>query len=144
MKKTIKIRVKVFGLIRDENRIFVSEDYDSVKQQKYYRALGGSIEFGETSCAALEREFQEEIQAELKNIRYRGCLENLFTLEGKPGHEIVQVYECEFINPKFYQLQELVFVEPTHNSQHKALWIDIARVKSGELRLGPEDFCDYL
>jgi hypothetical protein len=51
---------------------------------------------------------------------------------------------CDFINPKFYQLKELVFIEPTNNSQHKALWIDISRVKSGELRLVPEEFCDYL
>jgi 8-oxo-dGTP pyrophosphatase MutT (NUDIX family) len=68
MKQSGKIRVKVFGLIRDKERLFVSEDYDSVKQEKYYRALGSSIEFGETSQAALEREFQEEIQAELTKI----------------------------------------------------------------------------
>jgi len=64
MNKSQQIRVKVFGLIQDEKRLFVCEGYDSIKQQKYYRALGGSIEFCETSRAALEREFQEEIQAE--------------------------------------------------------------------------------
>ncbi|MGI2907024.1 NUDIX hydrolase [Tolypothrix sp. VBCCA 56010] len=143
MKQTGKIRVKVFGLIRDKERLFVSEDYDSVKQEKYYRALGGSIEFGETSHAALQREFQEEIQAELTNIRYLGCLENLFTYEGKPGHEIVQVYECDFVDSKFYQLEKLVFFE-AGNSQHKAMWIDIYRFKSGELILVPEQFVDYL
>jgi NADH pyrophosphatase NudC (nudix superfamily) len=68
MKQQSKIRVKVFGLIRDKERLFVSEDYDTVKQEKYYRALGGSIEFVETSHAALQREFQEEIQAELTKI----------------------------------------------------------------------------
>lgn len=40
MKQLGKIRVKVFGLIRDKERLFVSEDYDSVKQEKYYRANG--------------------------------------------------------------------------------------------------------
>lgn len=143
MKQPSKIRVKVFGLIRDKERLFVSEDYDSVKQEKYYRALGGSIEFGETSHAALQREFKEEIQAELTNIRYLGCLENLFTCEGKPGHEIVQVYECDFVDLKFYQLEKLVFFE-ADNSQHRAMWIDIYRFKSGELRLVPEQFVDYL
>jgi 8-oxo-dGTP pyrophosphatase MutT (NUDIX family) len=143
MKRSRRIRTKVFGLIRDEKRIFVSEGYDNVKQDKYYRALGGSIEFGETSRAALEREFQEEIQAKLTNIRYMGCLESIYTLEGKQGHEIIQVYECDFVNSKFYQLDELIFFE-LDNSPQKALWIDIASVKSGKLRLVPEQFCDYL
>ncbi|MGI8505176.1 MAG: NUDIX hydrolase [Hassallia sp.] len=143
MKQPNKIQVKVFGLIRDEERLFVSEDYDSVKQEEYYRALGGSIEFGETSYAALQREFQEEIQAKLTNIRYLDCLENLFTYEGKAGHEIVQVYECDFVDPKFYKLEKLVFFE-ADNSQHQAMWIDIYRFKSGELRLVPEQFADYL
>jgi len=42
--------------------------------------MGGGVDFGETSRDALQREFQEEIQAELTNIRHLGCLENLFTL----------------------------------------------------------------
>ncbi|WP_315784719.1 NUDIX hydrolase [Fischerella sp. JS2] len=144
MNKSQQIRVKVFGLIHDEKRLFVCEGYDSVKQQKYYRALGGSIEFGETSRAALEREFQEEIQAELTNIRYQGCLENLFIFEGKPGHEIVQIYECDFVEQKFYQIQELIFTELTYNYPQKALWVDIYRCKSGELRLVPEQFLEFL
>jgi 8-oxo-dGTP pyrophosphatase MutT (NUDIX family) len=143
MNKLHKIKVKVFGLIRDEKRVFVSEGYDSIKQQKYYRALGGSIEFGETSLAALEREFQEEIQAQLTNIYYLGCLENIYTLENRQGHEIVQVYKCDFIDAKFYHLEKLDFLE-ADNQQCKALWIDIERVKSGELRLVPEAFGDYL
>ena len=143
MKQPGKIRVKVFGLIRDKERLFVSEDYDRVKQEKYYRALGGSIEFGETSHAALQREFKEEIQAELINIRYLGCRENLFTCEGKPGYEIVQVYECDFFGFKFYKIEKLVFFE-AGNSQHKAMWIDIFRFKSGELRLVPKQFADYV
>ncbi|PMB48238.1 NUDIX hydrolase [Fischerella thermalis CCMEE 5201] len=144
MNKPQQIRVKVFGLIQDEKRLFVCEGYDFIKQQKYYRALGGSIEFGETSRAALEREFQEEIQAELTNIRYRGCLENIYIFEGKPGHEIVQVYECDFVDQKFYQLQELIFNELTYIHPQKALWVDISRCKSGELRLVPEQFLEFL
>ncbi|MFM8007825.1 MAG: NUDIX domain-containing protein, partial [Dolichospermum sp.] len=62
MNKEGQIRVIVLALIRDGNRIFVSEGYDPTKQSIFYRALGGGVEFGETSRIALIREFQEEIQ----------------------------------------------------------------------------------
>ena len=70
-----------------DDRILVSEADDPVKQDKFYRALGGGVEFGETSLNALRREFQEEIQTDVTNIHYLGCLENLFTYNGQPGHE---------------------------------------------------------
>jgi 8-oxo-dGTP pyrophosphatase MutT (NUDIX family) len=70
MHKMGEIRVIALGLIRDGGRIFLSEGYDSVRQQTFYRALGGGVDFGETSYQALQREFQEEIQAELTNLRF--------------------------------------------------------------------------
>ncbi|MBE9002459.1 MULTISPECIES: NUDIX domain-containing protein [unclassified Nostoc] len=143
MNKAGEIRVIALGLIRDGDRIFVSEGYDPVKQETFYRALGGGVDFGETSYAALEREFQEEIQADLRNIKYLGCIENLFTFNGRQGHEIIQLYQCDFADSKFYQLESLVFSESQHH-KHRALWIDISRFESGELRLVPEVFFEYL
>ncbi len=142
MHKSGEIRVLALGLIRDDDRIFMSEGYDPVKQNTFYRALGGGVDFGETSLDALQREFQEEIQAELTNIRYLGCIENLFTFNGKPGHEIIQLYQCDFVDPKLYQIERTIFAEG--DRQKAALWVDINRFKSGELRLVPEVFLDYL
>ncbi|AVH67915.1 NUDIX hydrolase [Nostoc sp. 'Peltigera membranacea cyanobiont' N6] len=143
MNKAGEIRVIALGLIRDGERIFVSEGYDPVKQETFYRALGGGVDFGETSHAALEREFQEEIQADLTNIKYLGCIENLFTFNSRQGHEIIQLYQCDFVDSKFYQLESLVFSE-SQTHKHKALWIDISRFESGELRLVPKVFFEYL
>ncbi|MCG6133137.1 MAG: NUDIX domain-containing protein [Nostoc sp. LLA-1] len=143
MSKANEIRVLALGLIRDGERIFVSEGYDPVKQETFYRALGGGVDLGETSQAALKREFQEEIQADLINIRYLGCIENIFTFNGRQGHEIIQLYQCDFADTKFYQLESLIFSESEHH-QHKALWLEISRVKSGELKLVPEEFFKYL
>ncbi|MFM2064028.1 MAG: hypothetical protein RLZZ507_3699 [Cyanobacteriota bacterium] len=143
MNKPGEIRVIVLALIRDGDRIFVSEGYDPTKQSTFYRALGGGVEFGETSLIALEREFQEEIQADLSNIRYLSCIENLFIYDGKQGHEIIQLYQCEFADPKFYQIESLTFSE-TPEKKHRALWVEIEKFKSGELRLVPEVFFDYL
>jgi 8-oxo-dGTP pyrophosphatase MutT (NUDIX family) len=143
MGKKRDIRVISLGLIQDDQRIFVSEGYDPVKQSTFYRALGGGVDFGETSLEALKREFQEEIQADLTNICYLGCIENIFIYNGQPGHEIIQLYKCDFADTKFYQLESLVFSEGEHH-QHTALWIDIARFKSGELILVPEQSFNYL
>ena len=143
MYKEGKIRVLALGLIRDQNnRIFLSEGYDPVKKDKFYRAMGGGVEFGETSTEALQREFQEEIQAEITNIRYLACLENIFTFQGKPGHEIIQLYECDFVHPKFYQQEKIAFNEGERKKE--ALWVDIKTLKSGNVRLVPEGFVDFL
>ena len=142
MHKQDEIRVLALGLIRNGDRVFISEGYDPASQQTFYRAMGGGVDFGETSRDALQREFQEEIQAELTNIRYLGCQENLFTFNGKQGHEILQVYQCDFVDPKFYQLEELFFAEGERKK--KALWVDINRFTSRELLLVPEQFLEYL
>jgi 8-oxo-dGTP pyrophosphatase MutT (NUDIX family) len=142
MHKSGEIRVLALGLIRDGDRIFISEGYDPVKEQTFYRVMGGGVDFGETSLEALKREFQEEIQAELKNIRYLGCLENIFTFNGEPRHEIIQLYECDFVDEKFYQLESILFAEGERKK--KALWVDINRFQTGELKLVPENFFDYL
>ena len=141
MHKPGEIRVLALGLIRDNQRIFVSEGYDPVKPLTFYRAMGGGVDFGETSLEALKREFQEEIQAELTNIRYLGCLENIFTFNGQSGHEIIQLFESDFVDPKLYQLDKLDFSEG--KEQKTALWVDVNRFQSGELRLVPEQFLDY-
>ncbi|MEM7712270.1 MAG: NUDIX hydrolase [Cyanobacteria bacterium P01_A01_bin.68] len=143
MYKEGKIRVLALGLIRDKNnRTLLSEGYDPVKKDKFYRALGGGVEFGETSLEALQREFQEEIQAELTNINYLSCLENIFTFQGNPGHEIIQLYQCDLADPKFYQQEKIIFNEGER--EKTALWVDIKDLKSGNFRLVPEGFVEYL
>ncbi len=142
MTKKKKIRVIALGLIREGDRIFVSEGHDSFKKDMFYRALGGGVDFGETSLEALQREFQEEIQAELTNIKYLSCLENIFTCDGETGHEIIQLYQCDFKDNKFYELTEMIFQEG--KKKKKALWVDINKFSCRELRLVPEGFFAYL
>jgi 8-oxo-dGTP pyrophosphatase MutT (NUDIX family) len=142
MHKPGEIRVLALGIVRQGGRVFISEGYDPTKQQTFYRALGGGVEFGETSLEALQREFQEELQAEIKNIKYLRCQENLFTFNGQPGHEILFIYECDFVDSKFYQIEDLVFAEGKRKK--RALWVECDRFKSGELRLVPEQFFEYL
>lgn len=140
-----RIRTIALGLIQDDrDRLFVYEGHDPTTQQAFYRALGGGIEFGESSQDALQREFLEEIQADLTNIHYLGCLENRFTYGGKPHHEIVQLYRCDFADAKFYSLDRLTFTELNSTSDETAFWVACDRFRSGELRLVPEQCLAFL
>lgn len=141
MSKSSKIRVLALGLIQNGDRIFVSQGYDPIKKQTFYRALGGGVDFGELSLDALKREFQEEIKAELTNIHYLGCLENIFVYDKKSQHELIQLYRCDFVDIKFYQLEKLEFVEKKRKK--KALWVPLEDFKSGKLVLFPKQFLQY-
>lgn len=137
-----KIRVLALGLVREGDRIFVSQGYDSKKQETFYRALGGGVDFGENSQDALRREFREELGAEIADIEYLGGLESIFVYNDRQGHEIIQLYRCRFVDRQFYETESVTFQEG--DREKLAIWVPISRFRSGELKLVPEDFLSYL
>ena len=115
-----KIRVIVICVFQHGDRILVFEDYDKSKGTPYYRPLGGGVEFGETTEQALKREIKEEIGEEITDLNLLSVLENLFTLEGKPGHEIVYVYDGRFLDKSAYGRDSFTVREETETT--KASW----------------------
>jgi ADP-ribose pyrophosphatase YjhB (NUDIX family) len=105
------IRVIAICVFRSGNRILVSEGFDSVKKETFARPLGGGIEAGETSSEALIREIREEIAQEIMGLQLLGVLENLFTYEGKRNHEIVFVYDAQFVDSALYDCKEIPISE---------------------------------
>lgn len=100
--KVGRIRPLVLGIFRQDDRILVSEGFDSVKREQFYRPLGGGIEFGETGQQALIREIHEELGTDITNLHYLGLSENIFTYNGNAGHELVLMYEAHFVDQSFY------------------------------------------
>jgi 8-oxo-dGTP pyrophosphatase MutT (NUDIX family) len=86
------IRNIAVGLPVRDGRVLVLDGFDSVTRERFHRALGGGIEFGETAEAALRREFMEELGVTLGAVRLLGVLENIFEYEGAAGHEIAHVF----------------------------------------------------
>jgi ADP-ribose pyrophosphatase YjhB (NUDIX family) len=84
----------------NRDRILVAEYHEDGRL--FYRPLGGTIEFGERGEETIQREFREEINAELCGVRYLGTLENIFTLRGQRGHEIVLVYDGRLVDGRLY------------------------------------------
>jgi 8-oxo-dGTP pyrophosphatase MutT (NUDIX family) len=98
-----RIRPIAICVCRDGDRILVAEGHDSRKKQTFYRPLGGTIEFGEAAAETVRREFREEIQTGLDEVRYLGTLENIFVYEGRRGHEIVLVHDGKLADRSLYE-----------------------------------------
>lgn len=111
------IAICVFG---NNGRILVGEHYDPTKQEAFYRPIGGGIEFGEHSRETIIREVQEELSTQVTNLRYLATLENRFIFDGRVGHEIVQVYDGEFIDATMYQ--PTTFTGNENGASFTAVW----------------------
>jgi 8-oxo-dGTP pyrophosphatase MutT (NUDIX family) len=120
--KPNKVRAIAICVFRDSDRIFVAEGHDPVKNQAFYRPLGGTIEFGERGYETVVRELLEEIGAEIKNVRYLGTVENVFTYNGKEGHEIVLVYDGDFADRAMYDQTKAVTAYDDGEVNFQAIW----------------------
>ena len=140
MSRKNNIEVKTICLIKNESReIFVSEGYDSVKKQYFYRPLGGNVEFGERSIDTLKREIREELGEDIINLKLFLILENLFQFEGSPRHEIMFVYTGNVADENFYQKKENFFITESDGVKAKAMWLSIDDCVNGKYFLVPEE-----
>ena len=121
MDKFKEIRPIALGLDIKNNKLLVSEGFDKVKNETFYRCLGGGIEFLEKSEEALKREFLEEINVDITVKDFLGILENIFTYQGKKAHELVLFYSIE-ISDENYQEEYKVIDD---HGETIAKWIDI-------------------
>jgi 8-oxo-dGTP pyrophosphatase MutT (NUDIX family) len=138
-----RIRPLALCVFRHAGRILAFEGYDPLKRQHFYRPLGGGIEFGEYAAQAITREIREELRAEVANVRYLGTLENIFTFDGKPGHEIVMIFDGEFVDPSFYDVPSIDGAEDNGAPFHAA-WHPLEDYRSGNPPLYPDGLYDLL
>jgi ADP-ribose pyrophosphatase YjhB (NUDIX family) len=136
-----RIRVLALGIIWRGDELLLMEGYDPTKRQTFYRPLGGGVKFGERAHDALVREFSEELGAGLINIRYLGALENIFTFDGRPGHEIVLFFAADFAAKALYARDDLVAVE-----DQERITFALKRLAdfTDETPLYPEGLCGLL
>ncbi|RSM47679.1 NUDIX hydrolase [Amycolatopsis balhimycina DSM 5908] len=134
------IRPLTLAVIRRGDSLLVFEGRDEVKDETYYRPLGGGVEFGESSKDALKREFGEELGAEIEVGERLGVLENVFTWRGTAGHEIAFLYEAVFVDPSFYERDEMKIIDEPAT----ACWVDLAGFRDGSKILYPEGLMGLL
>jgi 8-oxo-dGTP pyrophosphatase MutT (NUDIX family) len=125
-------------IFQDNGRILVAEGFDGRKNQVFYRPLGGTIEFGEHSRDTIRREMIEEIHAEVTDLRYLGTLENIFSYEGQPGHEIVQVYDGRLVDPSLYAQETIEGYEADIDEPIKVTWKRLSEFGPGKPPVYPD------
>jgi ADP-ribose pyrophosphatase YjhB (NUDIX family) len=141
-----RIRPLALALIRRGDEILVEEGRDSVKEETFFRLIGGTIEFGESGADGIRRELFEELGAGSDVERLVGALENIFTFDGEPGHEIALIYECRLRDDRLYALDEWEASEasPKGSLTHRLSWRSLDSFRAGEATLYPEGLLPLL
>ncbi len=137
------IKTKALCLFRHQDKVLLSYGYDPAKDETYLRPIGGGIEFGETSTQAIAREVLEEIQQQIYKPKLLVVLENLFTFDGQQGHEIVFVYEAEFVAPAVYDSIEISGFE-TDGSTYIAQWLSRQQIEQKQYPIYPKGIEQWL
>ena len=141
--KSGKVRVVALCVIWRGAALLVSEGFDPVKQETFYRPLGGGVEFGERGIDAAARELREELAAEVIDLRYLGMLENIFTFSGQPGHEICLIYDGRFADPARYDADAMTGNEEG-DGEFRVVWKPLSAFDEGTVPLYPDGLLDLL
>ncbi len=105
------IRFKALGLHWRGDRLLAAEVLNDAGRVTGVRPLGGTVEFGETAEDALIREFQEELGIVVKPNGAPVFMENLYTHEGRSGHEVLAIFDVTFPGGAFADQTRIAFKE---------------------------------
>lgn len=142
-KPPSSIRATAQAVILKDHQILVYEGFDRLKNENFYRPIGGTVEFLELAKDTVIREFKEEAGIDVMDPTLLGVLENIFTFEGHSGHEIVQVFQCKFKDESLYAQKEFPLVEGD-TSLENAVWKDISFLIQPRVRFFPTGMKDIV
>ena len=100
-----KVRPISISIIRNNNDVLVYERQDDITGEKFYRLVGGCIEFFEEASVALKREFFEELSTSIIDIT---LLNDKYDIKCAYGYAAsVPLYMCvnALKNPKTNNLR---------------------------------------
>lgn len=140
MDKFKEIRPIVLGIVKRDNKILVSKGYDKIKNETFYRSIGGGIEFLENSKDALKREFKEELNIYINVGDFLGISENIFTYNGRNAHELILFYNVDISDSNYKEKYHII----DDICETDAMWINIDKFINKELKIYPEEVFKYL
>ena len=144
MRSVSEIRAIVIGILIVRGHLLCVQGQDSVKRETFYRPLGGGNQFGERAADAVVREFAEEIQRRIEVVEYLGTVENIFTYEGEPGHQIVAEFCVRFASGE--EPTDLYPLEGVESDGEKFLahWLPLAAILGGAYTVYPDGLIQRL
>ena len=142
LKYNKMIRPIAISIIKKEDSILVYEREDDVTGEKFYRLVGGCIEFGESSSDALMREFDEELSLEVINNKLLTVFESIFTFNSKIMHEVVFLYSSNFKDESNYKKNAIDGLEGSRS--FRAIWIPVSYFLDHKYKIYPEEIVEYL
>ena len=138
------IRPLALALIRDGERILVGDNVEAATGRRFYRPLGGGIEWGEAGRDAVARELREEIGAGVLSVSYRATIENIFVVEGGMGHEIVLLFDVDLADRALYS-RDMIEGAESDGEPLRAVWVTLDEFdKEGTPPLFPEGLLDLV
>lgn len=118
------IRVLALAAIKNGDKFLAGLCEDKLKGIKFYRFIGGGVDFGEHARETLKREFLEELGIDIEVKEQIGVLENIFVYNGNKGHEVIFVFNAEFKDKSLYEKEEFEMLED--DKYLKITWADIS------------------
>lgn len=141
--RSCTIRPVALGVIRRGEELLVSELYDPNEDYRFYRPLGGGIEFGELGHETLKREFDEELGVELTEVEYLETYEDVFTFDGEQEHELWRVYEATIVEEWPYERDRMTGHE-SNGDEFPVIWKHPAEFTTDTETFYPEELLSLL
>lgn len=120
-----KLNIRSAAIIIHNNKLLVHKNINS----DHYALVGGRVQIGETSEETVKREVLEEIGKEINITGYYATIENFFESKGSKYHEILFIYQAEFVNKEDQLIEDEI-----KNKEGKDYliykWIDLDKIDS--------------
>ena len=92
-EENIKFNFRVAVIAYNNNKILLQRN----NKDPFYSLIGGRVQLGESSLAAVKREVLEEVGIEIKDeeVKLINMVENFFRYNNTQFHELLYIYRLE-------------------------------------------------
>ncbi|MBP6126561.1 MAG: NUDIX domain-containing protein [Leptotrichiaceae bacterium] len=101
MEETLRPRVRVAGILIENNKILLIEHLK--KNKKYWLVPGGGVDWGESTAEALIREFKEETNLDITVEKFLFLSETI--APDKKKHVINLYFQIKIIKNSIYNMK---------------------------------------
>lgn len=123
-----KFNYRVAAIIKKDGKILLHKS----RKDDFYAIPGGRVKVGESSIKTLKREFIEEIGKDINVKEFMGLVENFFEYNGRKYHEIMSLFNVEFIDNALYNVEKITGLE--ENGKIEFVWKDINELEKLDVR----------